>query len=67
VKHYQTFKFFEFFIYHIDNVDDMEHNDEPFSPPHGKVFQMDPIELAKEVLNQLGDWHIIWTKHTIIM
>jgi hypothetical protein len=31
------------------------------------VFQMDPIELAKEVLSQLGDWHIIWTKHTIIM
>jgi hypothetical protein len=59
VKHYQTFKNFEKEIDHIDNVDDMEHSDEPISPPHGKVFQMDPFELAKEVLNQLGDWHII--------
>jgi hypothetical protein len=32
---------------HIDNVDDMEHNVKPFSPPHGKMFQMNLIELAK--------------------
>jgi hypothetical protein len=47
MKHYQTFEDFEKEIDHIDNVDDMEHNIEPFSPPHGKMFQTDPIELAK--------------------
>ncbi len=33
----------------------------------GKCSKRTLLNLPKEVLNQLGDWLIIWTKHTIIM
>ncbi len=50
MKHYQTFEIFEKEIDHIDNVDDMEHNDEPFSPPHGKCSKWTLLNLPRRYL-----------------